>query len=39
MRVPGFSDRSLGMSFRLMSGSRNMVTTVAFEKSDSNRSC
>ena len=38
MRVPGFRSRIFGRSFRLMSGSRNMVITVAFEKSVSNRS-
>ncbi len=38
MRVPGLSPRSFGRSFRLMSGSRNMVMTVAFERSVSKRS-
>ena len=38
MRVPGFMSRIFGRSFRLIEGSRNMVTTVAFEKSLSKRS-
>ena len=38
MRVPGFMSRIFGRSRRLMSGSRNIVITVAFEKSVSNRS-
>src|SRR5579859_4154246 len=37
-RVPGLSARSFGRSFRLMSGSRNMVMTVALERSVSKRS-
>ena len=38
MRVPGFRSSSFGRSFRLMSGSRNSVMTVAFDRSASNRS-
>ena len=38
MRVPGFMSRIFGRSLRLMSGSRNSVTTVACEKSVSNKS-
>ena len=38
MRVPGFRSRIFGRSFMLMSGSRNIVMTVAFEKSVSKRS-
>jgi len=38
MRVPGFMSRIFGRSLRLMFGSRNIVMTVAFEKSLSNRS-
>ena len=37
-RVPGFRPRIFGRSFRLMPGSRNMVITVALEKSVSKRS-
>src|SRR5437879_2715188 len=38
MRVPAFKSRILGRSFRLMSGNRNIVMTLAWEKSLSNRS-
>src|SRR5438552_18328208 len=38
IRVPGLRSRILGLSFKLMSGSRNMVMTLACEKSLSNRS-
>src|SRR5207237_6010175 len=38
IRVPGFRSRILGRSFRLMSGSRHIVITVACEKSVSKRS-
>src|ERR1043166_2812890 len=38
MRVPGFRSRILGRSLRLISGSRNMVITVALEKSLSYKS-
>ena len=37
-RVPGRMSRILGRSLRLMLGSRNIVTTVALEKSVANRS-
>ena len=37
-RVPGFISRILGRSRRLIEGSRNIVTTCAFEKSVSKRS-
>ena len=38
MRVPGLRSRIFGRSFKLMSGSRNIVITVACEKSLSKRS-
>ena len=38
MRVPGFMSRIFGRSFMLIDGSRNSVTTLASEKSVSNRS-
>jgi hypothetical protein len=33
MRVPGRMSSSFGLSFMLIEGSRNIVTTLAFEKS------
>jgi hypothetical protein len=37
-RVPGLSPRMRGLNFRLISGSRNIVITVARERSAPNRS-
>ena len=38
MRVPGFKPRIFGRNLRLISGNKNMVMTVALEKSVSNKS-
>ena len=38
MRVPGFRSRIFGRSFRLIDGSRNIVITLAFDRSVSKRS-